>query len=147
MIREKGIVVKLENGVAGVAVPGADRSKCGSCAACGGSCGIAVEQFDAPAPEGIRVGDDVVVEVPTPGVAVSTTLIMLIPALLFIAGVFTATLLQKAKLFPGGNVTAFLVGAGLIALWLAGLAVYDRHLRRSPDHRPRIVEWKGRNAG
>ena len=146
MIREKGIVVKLENGIAGVAVPGSDRSKCGSCEACGGSCRIAVEQFSAPAPEGLHVGDEVVIEIPTPGAAASTTLIMLIPALLFIAGVFVATLLQKGKLLPGGEGTAFLLGGGLMALWLGGVAVYDRHLRRSPEHRPRIVERRGGGA-
>jgi len=147
MIREKGIVFKLENGVACVAVLGGSKRTCGSCEACGGSCRMAVEQFSVPAPEGLHVGDEVVIEVPTPGVAASTTLIMLIPAALFIGGAFAATLLQKGKLLPGGEGMTFLVGAALMALWLGGVAVYDRHLRRSPEHKPRIVERGGGTSG
>lgn len=144
MFRERGRIIHIENGVARVAIAPEPTDACGKTCGCGQACRVARGEFDAPAPPGASVGDDVTIEVPTPGVAGSAVLLLLIPAALFVGGAIAADTLRRRGAPGGGSGWAVLAGAMLMALWYGIMAIYDRHLRRSPEHRPRIVGRPGR---
>ena len=139
MTREKGIVITIEQGVATVVLLREGEHACGTCAACGGCCKLARAEFHTHALPTLAIGDQVTIEIPGPGAAAGATLLMLIPMLLIVGAIAAAALLQKQNLLPGGNGVALLIGLGLVLPWYALLAIYDRRLRRSPKHGPRIV--------
>ena len=141
MGREQGVVVKVEAGVAQVTLVREKEGGCHSCAGCGGVCTATSNQFSAPAPEGLQAGDEVTIDIPGPGVGLSAALVLLVPVVVFVAGLALADLLQNRELLPDGDGVAVLVGLGLIVCWFAGLSVYDRRLRNDPAHQPKIVEY------
>ncbi len=117
---------------------------CGRCGFCRREEGGKVLLLDAPAPEGLRPGDAVTVEIPVPGVGSSAAILLLIPLVLFITGLVCAEWLRGRGLLPGGTGVSVLAGLTLMAVSYIGVALYDRHLRRAPEHQPRIVQWRGR---
>ena len=142
-MRERGIVVNIEGGAADVALLHEESARCHSCSGCGGSCGRARATFHAGAPAGLTVGDEVTLEISTPGPARSALLLMLAPMILFIAGVSLCTWLQERGDLPTGGGWAALAGVGLMTLWYVAVGFYDRRLRNDPAHAPRIVAWPG----
>lgn len=143
MIRERGRVVELEHGTARVMLMRDEGKSCVSCACCGGLCSTS-GPFNAVAPEGLHVGDEVTIEIPAPAVAALAALVFFVPVLLFIAGVAGAGLLQNLGAFPGRSGTSVITGFGLAGLWYVALGIYDRRWRRTPGRQPRIVAWPGR---
>jgi len=146
MTRERGIVISIEEGTARVALIQEKAASCGSCAGCGGHCTVAPSCVDAPAPKGVHVDDEVVIEIPGPGTALSALLVFLAPAVLFIGGMLCSKMLQNAGILPGGTGIAVIVAFVVTALYFVGIALYDHRLRRSPEHRPRVVEVKPRRG-
>ena len=101
---------------------------------------------ETPAPEGLHVGDAVTVEMSGPGPAGSAALLLFVPLILFVAGLVLAEWLHERGILSGGNGVS--VAGGLVLMILGFLAAwsYDRHLRRAPEHQPRIVEWPAGSA-
>lgn len=130
-MREKAVVVRIEDAGAVLALTPADEARCGSCGACGlGGGRTELRVKDAGA---LRVGDTVTVDVTYPSVVVSALLVFIVP----IAGAFIAWLV--ASVLAG---TAWIKGvaaaAGLVAGFLiAGL--YDRRWRARHGHGVRII--------
>jgi len=147
MARTGGRVIALHDGEAEIAVLAESSAGCGSCGGCGGTCNAARVRIRVAAPDGLKVGDDVTVEIPGPGPGRTAALLLLVPAVLFIAGVLTMSTLQARGAAPGGDGISALAGLILMALWYVGVGRYDRRLRRSPEYRPRLVSWPGQPNG
>lgn len=143
-MREKGKVVDVTDGVARVAMDASQHAQCGSCGTCKSSAGGKQMLLDAAAPPGLRAADDVTVEISQPGPARSAALLLLVPLLLFVGGVTLGEWLRGREILPGGSGMSALAGFALMCLWYVGIGLYDRHLRRSPEHQPRIVSWPRR---
>ena len=139
MIREQGVVVSVQDGVARVAVEAPDHAQCRSCGICTRAQDDRRLIMEVRAPERLKVGDRVTVEVPVPGPVRSAMLILLVPLVLFVGGVLMSAWLQERGALPDGAGLSVLLGLVLMAAWYGTVAVYDRHLRRSPEHQPRIV--------
>ena len=95
--------------------------------------------IDVPAPEGVCAGKRVTIENPMPGPGRSAAILRLAPLVLFMAGIGGAKWLQSRNVLPEGDGISLLLGFGLMVLGLLAAAIYDRHLRISPKHRPRII--------
>lgn len=147
MIRENGVVVALEGEAATVAMSSSAHAQCKSCGVCRAAAGGKQMLLDVPAPEGTRVGDRVTVEIPVPGPGRSAALLLLAPAVLFVAGIAVSEWLRQRGTVPWGSGVSVLIGLGLMLLWYLAAGVYDRHLRMSPEHRPRIISDRGRPTG
>ena len=144
MIREPGEVVEVRDGSAIVSMAAAAHAQCGSC----GMCKMAEDGerrlTAVRAPEGVQPGDKVTVEIPVPGPAQSAAILFLVPLVIFIGGLLAAEQLRASGVIPGGGGLSVLVALGLAVLWYVAVGMYDRHLRRSAEHQPRIVDWPGR---
>ena len=139
MLREQGVVVKVADGVAHVVMDAAEHTRCGACGVCRAAKDGKQMLLDARAPEGVGVGDRVTVEVPLPGPGRSAALLLLVPLVLFVGGLILGEALRARHVLPGGSGVSLIPAFGLMVLWYVAVAVYDRHLRRSPEHEPRIV--------
>ena len=145
MIREKAVVVEVKGAGVRVATSAAAHERCGSCGLCRLAEGGKQMLLDVhAAPEGLRVGDEVVVEIPVPSAGRSAVILLVVPLVLFMAGIAVGEWVRGGRSVQGGSLVSVVVGLGLMALWYFGAALYDRHLQRSPEHQPRIVEWPGR---
>jgi len=139
--------MEVRDGMARVAMQAAQHEACGHCGFCRRAEGGKVFLLEASAPEEVRAGDTVTVEIPVPGVGLSATLLLLIPLVLFGGGVVLGEWLRAAGLLPGGSGVSALIGLVLMGLSYVGAALYDRHLRRAPEHQPTIVEWRRQGPG
>ena len=139
MIRESGLVTAIENGIATVAILPADEHRCRACGVCRAADAGREMLIDVPAPEGVCAGERVTVEIPMPGPGRSAAILLLAPLVLFMAGIGAAKWLQSRSVLPEGDGISLLLGFGLMVLGLIAAAIYDRHLRISPKHRPRII--------
>ena len=142
MIREDGVVVEvLDAQTVRIAMDAAGNPRCESCGICRRDPGANCVLLDVRTAAQLKVGDRVTVEIPAPGAAVSGLLLMLVPLVLFIAGILLGDSLRERGILPGGTWVSVLLGLGLMTLAYLLAAVYDRHLRRSPEHQPKIVDW------
>ena len=139
MLREQGVVVAVTDGVARVAMDATEHTRCGACGLCRAAKDGKQMLLDARAPEGISVGDRVTVEVPLPGPGRSAVLLLLVPLVLFVGGLILGEVLRAKGVLPGGSGMSLAPAFGLMVVWYVAVAVYDRHLRRSPEHEPRII--------
>ena len=140
MIRETGVVVEVENGVATISMDAAAHTWCGSCSICRTAEGGRRMLSGLRAPQGLRVGDKVTVEVPLPGSAQSAAMLFLVPVVLFVGALVVAEQYRARGVLPGTGGLSVLIALGLMGLWYVVAGIYDRHLRRSPEHQPRIVD-------
>jgi positive regulator of sigma E activity len=90
----------------------------------------------------MRPGDRVEVEVFFPNPAFSACLLFLGPLVLVLGGMIA----WPAAVRAGSQGMGLVVGLAAAALWYAGVAAYDRRLRRDPARRPRLVSWSRSNA-
>ncbi len=91
----------------------------------------------------LKAGDRVTVEIPGPGAALSGLLLFFLPLALFIAGVLAGQALARGIL-PAGRWAPVLLGLLLMVGAYVAAGLYDRRLRRSPNYRPKLVDWPGR---
>ena len=146
MMREKGVVVQLADGVATVAMAASAHAQCKSCRSCRPAEGGTRMLMDVSAPDGLKVGDGVVVEIPGPGAGMSAAILLLAPVVFFMAGLGLAEWLRARGALPGGTGVSVLIGLGLMCACYALAAAYDRRLRNAPEYRPRIVSANGPNS-
>ena len=136
---EGGVVVDLKDGIATVAMAAAAHEGCKSCGACHASADGQKMIMNLPAPEGLKMGDRVTVNLPMPGPGRSAALLLLVPVGLLVAAIIAGELLRGAGALPGGSGVSVLAGFVLMTLWYVGAALYDRRLRRGSKNRPVIV--------
>ena len=139
MVREQGVIVSIENGVATVGMPARQHAQCKSCGVCRAAEGGRRMLLEADAPEGLHIGDRVTVEIPMPGPGRSAALLLLVPLILFAVGLGVAEALRARGVVSFGSGVSVLIGLALMVAGYVGAGLYDRHLRRSPAHKPRIV--------
>jgi len=95
--------------------------------------------MNLPAPEGLKTGDRVTVNIPMPGPGRSAALLLLVPVGLLVAAIIAGELLRGADVLPGGSGVSVLAGFVLMALWYVGVSLYDRRLRRGLRNQPAIA--------
>jgi len=134
-MREQGVVVKSDGGVVTVAMAAARHEACKTCGVCRASADGRQMLVDARCEKAHEVGERVLVEIPGPGQAASAILLLVIPLILFLVGIG----LGRA-LLPGEDVLMMLLGGCGMGIGWGIAALVDRHIRRSPEHQPRIVE-------
>jgi positive regulator of sigma E activity len=145
MVRDRGVVAEIQDGMARVAMKPEDHTHCNSCGLCRrGPEGLSL-LIDVPAPAGLKPGAEVVVEIPGPDPARSAVIILLIPLAFLIAGIGLGEWLRNRGTLSGGSGVSALLGLGLMMLSYLGAWTYDRHLRHAPHLQPRIVEWPGQS--
>ncbi len=140
MMYENGVVTKIEDHTATVALKAEPHEQCKSCGLCKASSDGRTMLAEMPATEGLHVGDRVRVDIPMPGRVFSATLLMLMPLIAFMAGLFLGEWLRSRHVIPGGSGVSVLLGLALMGACYLIAAAVDRRLRTAPDHRPRIVE-------
>lgn len=143
-MREEGVVCAVAAGVARVAMNAAGCARCGSCGVCREQ-GKGME-LEAVAPEGVKVGDRVAVEIPGPGPIHGAVALLLIPLLAFFVGIILGEWLRSRGSVALESWFSFLMGLGMMALAYLGAGVYDRRLRRNPETQARIVEVLGNDS-
>ena len=144
MVREGGVVVEVKGGAAAVSMDAPAQSQCGSCGICRAAGARERVLAGLPAPEGLKTGDRVIVAIHRPGPARSAAILFLVPTVIFVGALVITDDLRTRGLFPASGVFSALVALVLMASWYIAAGAYDRHLRRSPEHQPRIVDWPGR---
>jgi positive regulator of sigma E activity len=137
-MREEGVVRAVTASGARVALNAAGCAQCGSCGVCREQ-GRVVE-LDADAPEGVRPGDRVIVEVPGPGPLRGAVVLLLVPLLAFFAGIVLGEWLRARGSVSFDSWFSFLLGLLCMAAAYFGAGLYDRRIRRAPATRARIVE-------
>ena len=141
MIREQGLVVEwIEPGTARIAMDAAGHAQCGSCGLCRREAGGRQLLIDVRTDRSLKAGDRVTVEIPTPNAAVSGVLLLLVPLVLFVAGILLGEWLRGRGTIPAGSWASVLIGFLFMVGAFGVAALYDRHLQRSPAHQPRIVD-------
>ena len=132
-----GTVLDVRDGQARIRISEAAASE--ACKSCGGRCGRSSGfETTAPAPDGLQAGDEVRVEIKLPDPVLSAVMLFLVPLVLVMGGLGLWQWLGPAG---ADQAKGLLLGLGLMVLWYAGVAGYDRVLRRRPRHRPRVVQW------
>lgn len=133
-MREEGVIIKIADEAATVEMNAAAHSGCKSCGVCRAGADGKTMRLDVHATEGLAIGDRVTVEIPGPGPALSAAIALLVPLVCFMLG-----LAIGAWLLPERHGLTVGIGFASMAASLFFVACYDRHLRRSPQHQPRIV--------
>ncbi len=83
---EKARVLSVEDGRAVVAMEGDDALKCSACTMAS-ACETKEHRFTVEAPEGVKAGDEVTVEMDAPSPATAALLVFMVPLLIaFLAG-------------------------------------------------------------
>ena len=134
-MRETGTVIAIDNGTATIEMAAAAHSGCGSCGLCRAGADGKTMTIEVSVTEGLAVGDGVTIEIPGPDPGMSAVIVFLLPLVCFMAGLGVG-----AWLLPGRHALAVGIGLAAMAASLFCVAGYDRRLRRSPRHQPRIVE-------
>lgn len=140
-MRGEGVVCSVAAGTARVALNAAGCARCGSCGVCREQ-RKAVE-IDVDAPDGIRPGDRVAVDIPGPGMARSVMLLLVIPLVAFFAGAALGEWLRARGSITAGSWFSFLLALALMALAYLGAGLHDRRIRKAPETRARIIEVLG----
>ena len=144
MIREDGVVVDVpDTGIVRIAMSAGEHDKCGSCGLCKHDPAGKRLFLDVQAPAELKVGDRVTVEIPGPGAALSGFLLFLLPLVLFVGGILAGEALRARGVLSLGSWFSVALGVVLMAASYALAALYDRRLRRSSSHQPRLVDWPG----
>jgi len=139
-MREQGVVREVKDGKAYVEIALDKDPACASCSALRGCCriGPGTTRIELDAPAGLRAGDRVLLEVPTPSPLRSALLLLLAPLLLFVAGMgFGHWLVTRGAL--GGDEGSAAIGIALMGAWYVGTWLHERRAARSPERCPRIV--------
>jgi len=139
-MREIGIVTAIHGDTVTVAMASATHSKCTSCGMCRAASEGGQMLMDVPAAPNLNVGDRVCVEIPVPGAGTSAALLLLLPMVAFLLGLGLGEWLRGRGALSGGSGVSVLIGLAAMALCYTIAALYDRHLRTAPEHRPRIVD-------
>ena len=134
-MREQGVVVESDGGVATVAMAGARHEACKTCGVCRTSADGRQMLVDVHCENAHDVGETVLVEIPGPGQATSAMLLLAMPLILFLVGMGLGW-----ALLPGRDFFAMLLGLCGMGIGWAIAALVDYRIRRSPEHQPRIVE-------
>jgi len=136
-VKEKAVVVRIEDADAVLAVTPADQHRCGSCGACGS--GERRRELRVKDTEALRAGDTVTLEVTHPSVILSAVLVFVMP----IVGAFIAWLLASL-FFDAGWIKGVAAAAGFVSSFvIAGL--YDRLWRARHGDSVRIVDVHRQN--
>lgn len=140
MRRERGIVAETVSGKARVVMDAAGHAACTACGLCRRSADGGTVSFETDALDELKPGDAVLVEIPGPGPASSAAILLLLPLVMFVCGVVVGEWLRKREVIASGSWVSVVIGFSLMCAAFLGAGVYDRFLRSSPRHRPRIVE-------
>jgi positive regulator of sigma E activity len=145
--REEGVVVEvLSDDSVRIGMSGASHDKCGSCGLCQRDTAGNRVLLEVRTPVRLTVGDRVTVEIPGPGAALSGVLLFLLPLILFVGGILLVESLRARGVVPFGSWVSVLAGLLLMVLSYTASALYDRRLRRSPAHQPRLLSWPGHDG-
>lgn len=142
--REAGVVVDVGPDSVRVALDAAAHGQCGSCGICQRDAQGKSVSLVLRTTEELKVGDRVTVEIPGPGAALSGFLLFFLPLVLFIGGILATEHFRSTGAITAESWLSVVVGFGLMVLSYAAAALYDRRLRRAPQHQPRLVDWPGR---
>lgn len=134
-MREEGVVIEIADAVATVEMNATAHSGCKSCGVCRTGADGKTMHLEVHAIKGLAVGNKVILEIPGPGPALSAAIALLVPLVCFMIG-----LAIGAWLLPRRHGLTVGIGFASMAASLFFVACYDRHLRRSPRHQPRIVQ-------
>jgi len=136
---EQGLVLDVRNGRAKVEMAAKGGSCCGGCTFCSLEGNSRTLEMDAP--DDLRPGDRVRVQVPVRSAVTATLALFVVPLLLLMGGLAAGAHFFPAEGVVGQvNLPALLLGAVLAALWYGGVALVERRRRRRSDATPRIVE-------
>lgn len=146
-MREQARVLDVRDGKAKVEVQHRGGSCCSGCSLC--EIGVGGRRvMELTAPPDVHVGDAVTLEVPTRSVLAGVLVLMVIPLVLLVAGVFAGVSLWSAEGRDGAmDLPAFGLGFLLMAVWYAGIWLVERKRRAKPAEQPRIVQVHHSSAG
>lgn len=140
--RETGTVEGMDGGKAEVLMKAEMEKTCDGCRACSTSFGN-VRRMKVDAPEGLKAGDEVVVEVTLPSVYSGILLLFALPiAGLLVGGVAGELVARGLGVEDAANTISIVVGIAGFGLGLLGGYLVGRKMRdRMPE--PKIVEVRG----
>jgi len=139
-VRERGVVIEVKDGRALVEVTPAEGCGKGcSCSAVEGNAGLRRVELDAP--EGLRPGSVVTLEVSSGHVVASSAVVFLVPPAFFVLGaVASKPLLAATGIGMNPDLGMMLFGAVAFLVGLAGALVFSRRGAKRNWLQPRIAE-------
>jgi len=140
--RETGTVEGVEGGKAEVLMKGEMEKTCDGCGACAMGFGN-VRRMKVDAPEGLKVGDEVVVEVTLPSVYWGILLVFALPVVGLLVGGGVGELAARGLgVEDAANTVSIVVGIAGFGLGLLGGYLVGRKMREGMPE-PKIVEVRG----
>jgi positive regulator of sigma E activity len=138
-IRERGVVVSVDENGATIRIAPASEEHCSSCGACGAAGPSGTRMLEVPGSDDLTAGTEVLVETAPVSHAFASVMLLFVPLVGLVAGAILGALLGP-DLGLVGEAGPILGGLFVLVLSYVGVVALDRGIRRRRGGlHPRVV--------